>query len=497
MHATSTRRPFCPPVPAALALTLTPDQRRRQVLYFMPAVRAAFLALAPDADAEFSLADELGLLFRMLAGGGPGPRAASNLLRAAPESAGGRAWAAGDAQAAQRPGALRPRPAARGGSSARAADAPERLGDAGMVQGGVCRKSTGRRTGAGGVEHQCLSQLSIPAAEIMLPAVCWQRAPPRAPGPDLAHAQTASPSLSGTFFYFWHVAVHADCGKTDAPPPLRNLAACSTCLLEPGAWCAGLRHRGGDHQGPLPGAALPVAAALPAGAAAPRARATCGRRCRARPWLRPCHKPPPWRGTCREPRRRAACCAGRQRRPGCRHGRRGGRLGRGRRSAWAGRARIAQRGAHGGSRAAVGARRSVRRGAGAGAGRTRDNGSGAALPAQRAPAHAVPIGHAPGQAGAGAPARVPLSARLSRGPLPRCLRPAGRSSARGTMRCSMNVPAVLHNMQCICMDWQHSSVWQAGRAGPQVQNTGNLAVACAPCTALPWCQQQASSVPRS
>jgi len=149
--------------------------------------------------------------------------------RAAPESAGGRAWAAGDAQAAQRPGALRPRPAARGGSSARAAEAPERLGDAGMVQGGVCRKSTGCRTGAGGVEHQCLSQLSIPAAEIMLPAVCWQRGPPRAPGHDLAHAQTVSLSISGSKLSL-HCSSNRQTGAiVDAAAPLRRLAACCCC----------------------------------------------------------------------------------------------------------------------------------------------------------------------------------------------------------------------------------------------------------------------------
>lgn len=42
-----------------------------QVLYFMPAMREAFLAAVPDPDAPDSLADELGLLFRMLAAGGP------------------------------------------------------------------------------------------------------------------------------------------------------------------------------------------------------------------------------------------------------------------------------------------------------------------------------------------------------------------------------------------------------------------------------------------
>lgn len=42
-----------------------------QVLYFMPAMREAFLAAVPDPDTAYSLADELGLLFRMLAAGGP------------------------------------------------------------------------------------------------------------------------------------------------------------------------------------------------------------------------------------------------------------------------------------------------------------------------------------------------------------------------------------------------------------------------------------------
>ena len=41
-----------------------------QVLYFMPAMREAFLAAVPDPDSPY-LADELGLLFRMLAAGGP------------------------------------------------------------------------------------------------------------------------------------------------------------------------------------------------------------------------------------------------------------------------------------------------------------------------------------------------------------------------------------------------------------------------------------------
>ena len=41
-----------------------------QVLYFMPAMREAFLAAVPDPDSPYSLADELGLLFRMLAAEG-------------------------------------------------------------------------------------------------------------------------------------------------------------------------------------------------------------------------------------------------------------------------------------------------------------------------------------------------------------------------------------------------------------------------------------------
>ncbi|KAK9843491.1 hypothetical protein WJX81_005692 [Elliptochloris bilobata] len=53
-----------------------------QVLYFMPAMRAAFLGAVPDPDAPYSLADELGLLFRMLAAGGPAACRAANLLRA-------------------------------------------------------------------------------------------------------------------------------------------------------------------------------------------------------------------------------------------------------------------------------------------------------------------------------------------------------------------------------------------------------------------------------
>ena len=52
-----------------------------QVLYFIPPLRAAFLAAVPDPSAPYSLADELGLLFRMLRTGGPACRAA-NLLRA-------------------------------------------------------------------------------------------------------------------------------------------------------------------------------------------------------------------------------------------------------------------------------------------------------------------------------------------------------------------------------------------------------------------------------
>ena len=38
-----------------------------QVLYFIPDLRAFFLGATPDASREFSLLDELALLFRMLA----------------------------------------------------------------------------------------------------------------------------------------------------------------------------------------------------------------------------------------------------------------------------------------------------------------------------------------------------------------------------------------------------------------------------------------------
>jgi hypothetical protein len=39
-------------------------------MYFIPPVRAAFLSIQPDPDREFSLVDEMALLFRMLAAAG-------------------------------------------------------------------------------------------------------------------------------------------------------------------------------------------------------------------------------------------------------------------------------------------------------------------------------------------------------------------------------------------------------------------------------------------
>lgn len=53
-----------------------------QVLYFIPELRAALLAVRPDPDEEFSLLDETTLLFRMLLAGGPAACQATNLLRA-------------------------------------------------------------------------------------------------------------------------------------------------------------------------------------------------------------------------------------------------------------------------------------------------------------------------------------------------------------------------------------------------------------------------------
>ncbi|CAL8467279.1 g6816 [Coccomyxa elongata] len=53
-----------------------------QVLYFIPELRAAMLAVRPDPGEEFSLADEVTLLFRMLLAGGPAACQATNLLRA-------------------------------------------------------------------------------------------------------------------------------------------------------------------------------------------------------------------------------------------------------------------------------------------------------------------------------------------------------------------------------------------------------------------------------
>ena len=41
-------------------------------MYFVPELRAALLAVAPDPGEEFSVLDEAALLFRMLLAGGPG-----------------------------------------------------------------------------------------------------------------------------------------------------------------------------------------------------------------------------------------------------------------------------------------------------------------------------------------------------------------------------------------------------------------------------------------
>lgn len=53
-----------------------------QVLYFIPELREAILALRPEPEEEFSMLDELTLLFRMLTVGGPAACLATNLLRA-------------------------------------------------------------------------------------------------------------------------------------------------------------------------------------------------------------------------------------------------------------------------------------------------------------------------------------------------------------------------------------------------------------------------------
>lgn len=57
-----------------------------QALYFIPPVRAAFLSIKLDPDREFSLVDELALLFRMLAAPGSKICQASNMLRALRQS---------------------------------------------------------------------------------------------------------------------------------------------------------------------------------------------------------------------------------------------------------------------------------------------------------------------------------------------------------------------------------------------------------------------------
>lgn len=57
-----------------------------QVLYFMPQIRAYFLEAVPDASKEFSLSDELALLFRMLASESGHACQATNLLRALRQS---------------------------------------------------------------------------------------------------------------------------------------------------------------------------------------------------------------------------------------------------------------------------------------------------------------------------------------------------------------------------------------------------------------------------
>ena len=59
---------------------------RLQVLYFIPGMRAALLATMPDPEREFSLLDELALLFRMLASESGHACQATNLLRALRQS---------------------------------------------------------------------------------------------------------------------------------------------------------------------------------------------------------------------------------------------------------------------------------------------------------------------------------------------------------------------------------------------------------------------------
>lgn len=57
-----------------------------QVLYFIPRLRAYFLGSIPSASLEFSLLDELGLLFRMLASESGHACQATNFLRALRQS---------------------------------------------------------------------------------------------------------------------------------------------------------------------------------------------------------------------------------------------------------------------------------------------------------------------------------------------------------------------------------------------------------------------------
>ncbi len=461
--------PSVPPVPADLALTLIPDQQRRQVLYFMPAVRAAFLALAPDADAEFSLADELGLLFRMLAGGGPGPRAASNLLRALRQNR--QAAALGLLEThKQRSGQARCGPGRR-----RAEGAP---------------RARLRRQSVWVTQAWCRGEYAGKARAVALAQAAWStnacHSSVYLPQKSCYPLSAGSEGLPARLVMTWPTPKQCHClslganclfiaAQTGKPVQLLTRPRLCAAWLHavvagqfPGDRRAGLGHRGGDHQGPLPSAALPVAAALPAGAAAPRAGAARGR----------CGGPWPQRGSCREPRRRAGCRAGRRARPRCRRWRCGGRGGRGQHMAWTGRARDARRSTHNGSRAAVGARRGVRRAAGAGAGRARRDGGGAALPAQRAPAHAVPVGLAPGQARAGAPGRILLSAHLFLAPLPRCRVPLGGPASGAALACCALCATMRKCLWCsTCMDRQRSSAMATRSTRSTGARYSSLAVA--------------------
>ena len=56
------------------------------MLYFIPGMRASLLATMPDPEREFSLLDELALLFRMLASESGHACQATNLLRALRQS---------------------------------------------------------------------------------------------------------------------------------------------------------------------------------------------------------------------------------------------------------------------------------------------------------------------------------------------------------------------------------------------------------------------------